>query len=152
MNTILERFNKLFSPEPFSGCWLWHGAVTSKGYGSLFVLKTAHGIKTGSAHRVSWELFRGEIPKGLLVCHKCDVRICVNPDHLFLGTNKDNTQDSVRKDRHTRGERCARTKLAREQVLQIRSDPRCERLIAKDYGLNPATVCRIKNKLRWKHL
>lgn len=90
----LERFNKYWIPEPNSGCWLWLGACDGHGYGVLnldgFVAK---------AHRFSYRTFRGPIPKGLLICHKCDVRPCCNPNHLFLGTHADNHADMKAKDR-----------------------------------------------------
>lgn len=78
------------------GCWLWAGSKRSEmGYGS-FVVRG----RSFAAHRVSWELTHGPIPPGLKVLHKCDVPACVNPDHLFLGTDKDNHQDKAAKGRH----------------------------------------------------
>lgn len=87
-------FERRSFPEPNSGCWLWEGAVSSQGYGRM----TFNG-KNRNAHRVLWIVTHGEPPDGQLVCHKCDVRVCVNPDHLFLGTNQDNMIDMVRKGR-----------------------------------------------------
>ena len=75
-------------------CWLWTGWKDWGGYGILTVKD-----KNIKAHRFSWELFFGPIPLGLKVLHKCDVRLCVNPDHLFLGTNLDNSRDMVNKGR-----------------------------------------------------
>ena len=72
------------------GCWLWKGKPGSGGYGSW---------KHGQAHRASWEFYRGPIPAGLQVCHRCDVPLCVNPDHLFIGTQSDNIQDMYAKGR-----------------------------------------------------
>lgn len=90
-----ERFMAKFVPEPNSGCWLWIGATTTpNGYGRLNV-----GGVFYVANRLSWEMFVGEIPEGMLVLHRCDVRPCVNPAHLFLGTHHDNVIDAVSKGR-----------------------------------------------------
>lgn len=86
-------FKKFVSEPDKNGCTIWLGKRSAGGYG----LFKSHG-----AHRVSWMLNKGEIPKGLFVCHKCDIRECVNIDHLFLGTNKDNMNDMRSKGRHNR--------------------------------------------------
>lgn len=98
---LFERFNEKWIPEPNSGCWLWTASTNPiSGYGVIGVSSE----KTKPAHRVSWELYRGPIPAGVghhgtCVLHKCDNRACVNPDHLFLGSNKDNVHDCMRKGR-----------------------------------------------------
>lgn len=88
----MDRFMRYALPEPNSGCWLWT-ASTFGGYGQFGM---GHGHVVG-AHRAAWLLLRGPIPDDLFVLHKCDVKVCVNPDHLFLGTNKDNLDDFVAK-------------------------------------------------------
>lgn len=87
-----ERFARL--TDRSGECWIWRGAVNSVGYGVMSVNK-----RSTHAHRASYEFFVGPIPIGLLVCHKCDNRRCVRPDHLFVGNYKDNTQDASRKKR-----------------------------------------------------
>ena len=103
-NPLRERFMKKWTLEPDSGCWLWTGSRRRHGYGRMYSLDR----KGLSAHRVSWELFRGPIPDGLDVLHKCDNPPCVNPDHLFVGTMQDNMDDMVRKGRQARGSRLGR--------------------------------------------
>ncbi len=91
----MNNFTEKISPEPTSGCWLWT-AGESHGYG---VIGDGHG-GAEFAHRASWRIFRGDIPSGMNVCHHCDVPFCVNPDHLFIGTQKDNVRDMANKGRH----------------------------------------------------
>lgn len=79
-----------------TGCWIWMSSLSDRGYGQLTIKN-----KTIYAHRFSWELHNGPIPEGLLVCHHCDTPLCVNPDHLFVGTQKDNILDAMRKGRLT---------------------------------------------------
>jgi len=96
--TLEERFHASYTAVPESGCWLWMGCCDKYGYGQISVKR-----KAKAAHRVSWELHNGPIPKRLLVCHKCDVQSCVNPEHLFLGTQKDNIRDCISKGRFKGG-------------------------------------------------
>jgi hypothetical protein len=77
-----------------NGCWLWNRALSAKGYGNV-----RYGNTIWRAHRLSFTLYKGEIPEGLLVCHTCDEPSCVNPEHLFLGTAADNTHDCILKGR-----------------------------------------------------
>jgi len=97
--TIKERFDEKYELITESGCWIWNASVNYRGYGK-FQLKSN---TTAGAHRVSWELHFGKIPDGLYVCHKCDIPSCVNPNHLFLGTAKDNTADMHKKGRSPKG-------------------------------------------------
>lgn len=81
---------------PFSGCWIWINTLDSAGYGSF---RRKWKGTTQRAHRASYAAFRGAIPKGMLVCHSCDLRSCCHPDHLFIGTRRDNIRDAVSKGR-----------------------------------------------------
>lgn len=93
MNVV--RFQSHVYPEPNTGCWLHDGAPDHAGYPRAAV----GGGKVDNASRISWRLYRGDIPTGQFVCHHCDTPSCVNPDHLFLGTHTDNMRDAARKGR-----------------------------------------------------
>lgn len=141
-------------PEPNSGCWLWIGATTSWGYGQ-FKRQRAGSIISLGAHRFSWELYRGKIPSGLFVLHRCDNRCCVNPDHLFLGTTQDNTKDCVKKGRMARGESVGTSKLTADKVLQIRARLRSgvrREHVAREFGVRPSNVAWIAKRRTWKHI
>lgn len=92
--SLQERFDEKYVPVTESGCWLWTGS--SNRYGHLRVPSAAKAFR---AHRVSYELHKGSIPKGMNVLHRCDVTLCVNPDHLFIGTQTDNMRDMIAKSR-----------------------------------------------------
>lgn len=142
-----ERFFDLVLPEPNTGCWLWDGALSGKGYGRLNIEK-----RMVQAHRFSWEIHYGAIPDGLQACHKCDVRCCVNPEHLFLGTQSENLQDMVAKGRDNplRGEEHPKTSLTEADVRSIRADTRPLRVIGTDYGFDKQHVWKIKKRWYWK--
>jgi hypothetical protein len=93
-----ETFYSKIERIPESGCWIWTGSLHYKGYG-MIAKRRGNKFKPTTAHRESWEMHKGPIPAGLFVLHRCDVRCCVNPNHLFVGTAKDNTHDMIRKGR-----------------------------------------------------
>ena len=112
---ISERMGRLSIPEPNSGCFLWMGAMTPTGYGRVrvkgpVVAQHSDAWLSKAAHRVAWEVENGAIPDGMSVLHRCDNRACVNPIHLYLGTQRDNMDDLVRRGRHrnTRKTHCQR--------------------------------------------
>lgn len=119
----VKRFTAKFDTTK-TGCWFWSGFIDHNGYG---VASGSGGTAyelfgERAAHRISWILYKGPIPNGLQVLHRCDVRECVNPGHLFLGTNADNVADRNAKGRTARncGEKHGRSKLTWEQVKEIR--------------------------------
>lgn len=144
---ILERFEKKF--EKTEGCWEWKGSKNLKGYGQLS--KTGGG-SPHTASRLSWELYRGEIPDGLCVLHTCDNAACVNPSHLFLGTVKDNNQDRHDKGRSrgnttntARGDQLPQTFLTDKQVLEIISSPWGQTYLARFYKVSQGHISNIKH-------
>ena len=137
-----DRFERKIR-KAANGCWLWTGHVDACGYGRF---------GRGSAHRLSYELHVGPIPDGMFVCHRCDTPACVNPKHLWLGTNADNVADMVAKGRQAVGTRNARSKLDDEKVRAIRADHRILKDIAADYGVSICVVGYIKQRITWKHV
>ena len=111
--SLADRF--WMKVEKSDGCWLWKGVFDGVGYGQL-----GFNYKHVEAHRLSWEIHHGQIPEGAWVLHKCDVRACVRPDHLFLGTHQDNVDDAVSKGRHLSGEQCHFSKATWALVEEAR--------------------------------
>ena len=131
-------------------CWLWTGKIARNGYGHFHIPHRGHL----GAHRFAYELHYGPILPGFQVCHRCDVRACVRPDHLFLGNNFDNMQDASRKGRMPIGERNTHAKLTPEQVLEIRALEGKERPthIAKRYHVTMQNITAIWKRKSWKHI
>ena len=102
--SVNDRFHEKYIPEPNSGCWIWEAAISNRGYGRLEVGTKEDGFWAEGAHRVSFKLHKGPIPEGLLVLHRCDTPLCVNPDHLFIGTEADNAADREAKGRGIYGD------------------------------------------------
>lgn len=137
--------------EKTEACWNWTGRLDKGGYGQ-FSLKTMGNCR---APRYAWEITYGPIPDGLFVCHRCDNRLCVNPDHLFLGTPKDNSQDAAQKGRMDRGEDRHCAKLTEEDVREIRRKYQTgatQLEISNGYPVSRATIGRIINRRIWKHV
>lgn len=153
--SLEQRFwAKVNKTDSVDDCWEWTAYKNSQGYGQF--RKEGRGGQA-LAHRVSYELNVGSIPDGLLVCHKCDNPSCTNPNHLFLGTVKDNMADKMAKGRakSLSGELHGRAKLTTSQVKEIRdrlATGEAQTLIAADYGIAQRTVSRIKNADSWAHV
>ena len=149
--TMAERLENASMPEPNSGCQLWLGWVDNQGYGVLTV-----DWRDRAAHRVAYETHIGEIPAGLLVCHRCDVRSCINPAHLFAGTHAANMADMAAKGRAwnggRRGSKNPKARLTEEIVRQILADTRDLDVIAADHGVFRTTISRIKRRKTWSHV
>ncbi len=158
------RFDSKWIPDPTSGCWLWTASVDRNGYGWF-----QNGVgRAAKAHRISHELHVGPIPRGLNVCHKCDVPGCVNPDHLFLGTHKDNVDDKVQKGRQAkgdainrnrrvaRGERNGNSKLKAVDVKEIRrryaGGGITQAQIGSEYNVSQVLIGKIVRNESWAEL
>lgn len=143
MSEFLVESMKRLGPE---ACWPYPSAPSSTGYAHYKL----EGRET-SAHREAYRVANGE-PGALNVLHRCDNRPCANPNHLFLGTYRDNYQDAKRKDRHTRGERQASCRLSPAQIIAIRLDKRKHIEVAADYGMSFSTISKIRQRRLWRHI
>ena len=146
---IADRFQLYVDKQGADECWPWKASVRGAGYGRI----KSNGI-TFLAHRVSYEIHIGPIPDGMLVCHHCDNPRCVNPKHLFIGTQKDNLADRGAKGRFhpVNGESNGMSKLTEHQVLAILKDGRPQKTIAAEHGITRPMVSQIKRGHSWKHL
>lgn len=149
---LIDRFWSRVDIRDDDECWEWRAGKKKGGYGSI----TISGTKQGIAHRVSWQIHNGPIPKGLCVLHKCDNRSCVNPRHLFLGTKADNSADMTAKGRRAYGAQTNRTKLTDNDVIEIRrireKDGLTYQKIADGFGIGISTVRSIICRETWTHL
>lgn len=144
----LDRLLAKITIDAETGCWNWTAGKFPDGYGQFVEVKRSRG-----AHRVSYELHRGHIPKGMLVCHRCDNRGCINPDHLFLGTNSENMADMTAKSRQARGSSNGRAKLTEADVLAIKSAVGItQQELARQYGVGQILISRIRRGKLWAHL
>jgi hypothetical protein len=146
---IETRFNDSFEKHE-SGCWLWIGFLNENGYGLI-----KNNYKTLQAHRVSFALKRGPIPKGICVLHKCDTPRCVNPDHLYLGSKQKNNEDMQIRNRQVRGEKDGMAKLTKADVVSIRKhrySGETLSFIANLFGVGISQIHRITTNQSWSHV
>jgi len=161
VESVVNRLKQRGAANPETGCIEWTGTLHRDGYGKMTV-RIAGRDATINAHRLSYMVNVGEIPDGLMVCHTCDNRKCINPEHLFCGTAKDNAQDMIAKDRHWKGQRIApkgeaspRSKLTAEAVNEIRDFPRCRGMLehlAKKFGVTPTAIRHVLIGRTWNHI
>lgn len=152
---LAERFFEKVERVPFSGCWLWTASTTQRGYGCFALRRT----KQEGAHRVSYRMHKGPIPDGLMVLHRCDVPPCVNPDHLFLGTCRDNAADMIAKGRQIKaqlkGSQCPNAKLTENAVIEIRERHRLgesDEWLASEFGVRQSIINKVRNRRVWTHV
>lgn len=142
---------------PEGDCWEWRGSIDKDGYGRYNIYRPGKGTKNFAAHRVSWHLTKGVIPRHKLICHTCDHRLCVRPTHFFLGSHADNLADMRAKKRHAHGESHKLARLTEKQVIEIRErfarNPHMgQALLGAEYGVNATRVCAITTGRQWKHV
>lgn len=145
--TLEERFMEKVCIDASTGCWVWNACYRKTGYGAFGI-----GNYVDYAHRAAWRIYKGDIPESMYVCHKCDVRGCVNPDHLFIGTAKENMQDASKKGRvklpaasYASNENHQVAKLTNEQVLLIRSKKEIRpSVFAKKFGVTYHAIWMVR--------
>jgi len=155
MRDLKSFFYARVSKQRESGCWHWTGAnskANKSGYGRCYFTKPVQ-----DAHRVSYILHKGEIPDGMIVCHTCDNKVCVNPDHLFAGTFSDNSADAFQKGilppiPPMQGEQSPHAKLTNDAVIHIAKREMRQIDYAKLYNISRATIANIWSGRNWKHL
>lgn len=147
---LADRFWHRVAKIPFHECWEWSGTPMTVGYGYI----ADENGRDSYAHRVSWRLHHGDIPAGMCVLHRCDNRMCVNPDHLFLGTRTENQADAANKGRMPHGEKHWNSVLTQDQALdiidRIADGIPCSR-IAKHLGVSRYAVANLANGKSWRH-
>lgn len=147
--TLAKRLAHHTAPPDLNGCTLWSGYTQASGYGAI-----SWKGRMIYAHRAAWTEANGPIPSGMQVCHRCDVPLCVNVDHLFLGTNADNVADMVGKGRnkrpHLKGEEHGNAKLTGEAVQAIRSSTGLQREVAAVYGVDKSLIGKVRRREVWR--
>jgi hypothetical protein len=144
----IERFHQKYEINE-SSCWIWTGGTRPNSKGVPYPRHWTDDFKSIGAHRFSFELVHGAIPQGMYVCHKCDTPLCVNPDHLFLGSHQDNMRDMVAKQRSFTGrgeDKKGRSKLTNQQADQIRKMSMSHSNIGAMFGVSATTIGRIKRR------
>jgi hypothetical protein len=142
--------------DVFSGCWVWNGHINNHGYGVVGFGSRATHRGTMLAHRMSYEVFIGPIPRDLNVLHSCDNPSCINPEHLFAGTHLDNHRDMVSKGRQVilRGEDVGTSKLTASQVREIKSrlGYRNSGALAREFGVSDSLIDNVRYGKSWRHV
>lgn len=142
--SVVKRFESKFVKTTADECWPWNASLDSKGYGQIKV-----NGKPMRAHRLSYIIYRGEIPEGYCICHQCDIPECINPWHLFVGTQQENMTDKVSKGRQLPGEKHPNSKLTQLQVDEIRKKTMSSKDMAIKYGVTISAIHKILSGTNW---
>ena len=156
----IERFNTKYTVDKLTGCWLWSAHKNKQGYGQFF-----DKDKRWRAHRWAYQHYLGEIPDGMCVCHKCDNPSCVNPEHLFLGTQQENMDDMLSKGRQSppKGECSFHSTLSEKSVVLIKrflerhptergpQGGQCD-FLARWFGKSKSIISDIGTGRTWRHI
>lgn len=149
MASIRDRFEK--KVDRSGACHLWTASVGTAGYGQIGIQGRPRG-----AHVVAWELERGPVPPGCCVCHRCDVKLCVRFDHLFLGTQAENLDDMAQKGRRVEGDHRGtlngRAKLTDARVRAIRGSRLSTLELAEKHKISPSSVRNVRAGKTWRHV
>jgi predicted XRE-type DNA-binding protein len=140
----IERFWNKVNITSDDECWNWTASTKTNGYGQFKC-----NNQTYRTHRFAWMITQGYIPEGLLICHRCDNRLCCNPNHLFVGTHTDNMQDRAIKNRRSKLRRTHSIKLTDDQIREIRKSKLKQKDIAKRFDISQGQVSKILNRKRW---
>jgi len=146
---VIERFVPKYIKNLSTQCWDWQAQKDKDGYGVF-----SFNQRPIQAHRASFLIYKGDIPRKFLVCHHCDNPSCVNPEHLFLGTNSDNMQDMLNKGRgnYAKGSTIGVSKLTEKGVIFIRASTLSSRELSQKFKVSYPHICLIRQGKTWKHL
>lgn len=153
--TPIQYLDRHTDRSSADGCWPYRGSISSHGYGKVAVTLDDGKRADLLAHRIAWEREHGPIPRGMFVCHHCDNPPCVRPDHLFLGTPKENTQDMRSKGRGSYGMNRWSARLSEDDVRAIRAalaQGIIGRALARQYGVAGTTISAIRTRTNWTYL
>ena len=145
---IHEKIERSIVRIPESGCWIWMKKVNHRGYGMTCLGKGSNL----SAHRASYESKYGAIPNGMMALHICDISSCVNPDHIFIGTQQDNLTDKVLKKRQANGQNHGMSKLKEFEAKEIKYSEEKTIKLALRFNCSPVMVRQIRQGKYWKHI
>jgi hypothetical protein len=146
-DSTIDRFERKFVRGPTTDCWLWNAAVNKGGYG-IFLF----GGRNITAHRAAYKIYVALVPDDLFVCHRCDNRRCVNPNHLFLGSATENMTDRDAKGRQAKGSDFKRSKLNQAAIVEIHQSRLPDTVLARKFGVTKGAINHVRHRRNWRHI